>query len=377
MGAAQGDEVPVVSTELYDSDFTQFVKVSAARDNAHLPSCVCSSRVFHPLLPRCMTSSASLGPSRSDAVPAPPHVSHQALGSAYEKYGFVVLQHHGLPDELIARAKASSKEFFNRSTEEKMKYHLEGRGGARGYTAFGVETAKGSTHHDLKEFWHLGRDLAPGHRFEKVMPPNVTVAEGDFSAATSELYAALDVLGGKVLEALAVHLRQERGYFADKVDEGNSILRVIHYPPMCAEGKENGEAAMAKAGHVRAAAHEDINLITLLLGADEGGLQILRRDGEWLEVNPPPGCVTCNIGDMLQRLSNHKLPSTTHRVVNPPPERAHLPRYSMPFFLHPNPDFLIETLPTCIDAQHPNRYPEPITSDDYLQQRLREIKLIK
>ena len=279
-----------------------------------------------------------------------------------------------MSDELIARSQECSKKFFSLSAEEKMRYHVEGQGGARGYTAFGVETAKGSAHHDLKEFWHLGRDLLPGHRFEATMPPNVTVSEGDFTAVTSEIYAALDTLGGKVLEALAVHLGQKRDYFADKVNEGNSILRVIHYPPLVREG-EDGKEALARAGHVRAAAHEDINLITLLLGADEGGLQILRRDGEWLEVNPPPGCITCNIGDMLQRLSNHRLPSTTHRVVNPPPERAHLPRYSMPFFLHPNPNFLIDTLSTCVSDEHPNLYPQPITSDDYLQQRLKEIKL--
>jgi isopenicillin N synthase-like dioxygenase len=255
-----------------------------------------------------------------------------------------------------------------------MRYHLPGLGGARGYTAFGVETAKGSAHHDLKEFWHLGRDLPVGHPLERYMPPNVRVREGDFTSATTEVYRALDALGGRVLEALAVHLGQTRDYFADKVNEGNSILRVIHYPALVKEGQDVNEA-LSKAGHVRAAAHEDINLITLLLGADEGGLELLRRDGKWMEVNPPPGCVTCNIGDMLQRLSNHRLPSTTHRVVNPKPERAAFPRYSMPFFLHPNPDFVIDTLSTCVSEEHPNRYPEPITSDEYLQQRLREIKL--
>eukprot|EP00740_Mantoniella_antarctica_P007567 CAMPEP_0181363926 /NCGR_PEP_ID=MMETSP1106-20121128/9054_1 /TAXON_ID=81844 /ORGANISM="Mantoniella antarctica, Strain SL-175" /LENGTH=336 /DNA_ID=CAMNT_0023478487 /DNA_START=301 /DNA_END=1311 /DNA_ORIENTATION=- len=328
------EEVPVVSTALYDTDFPGFV---------------------------------------------------EALGAAYGQFGFVILQDHGLSMELIDSAQACSRKFFAMSKEEKMRYNVAGQGGARGYTAFGVETAKGSQHHDLKEFWHRGRELEPGHRFEALMPPNAVVAEGGFTAATAEIFSALDALGGKVLEALAVHLGQERAYFADKVDDGNSILRVIHYPPLAREG-EDGEQALARAGHVRAGAHEDINLITLLLGADEGGLQILARgrcegggkdEGEpaWLEVNPPPGCVTCNIGDMLQRLSNHRLPSTTHRVVNPPPERAHLPRYSMPFFLHPNPDFLIETLQTCVSAECPNRYPEAISSDDYLQERLREIKL--
>ena len=220
---------------------------------------------------------------------------------------------------------------------------------------------------DLKEFWHLGRDLPNGHRFETCMPPNVdhvTEVEG-FSDVNKKIFNALDELGNRVLEALAVYLEQPRDYFADKTNEGNSILRIIHYPPIPPDA----------ASRVRAGAHEDINLITLLLGADEGGLQLLNRDGEWLEVNPPRGCVTCNIGDMLQRLSNHKLPSTTHRVVNPPAERAHIPRYSMPIFLHQNPDFVIKTLDSCVTDANPNRYPEPISSDEYLQQRLREINL--
>lgn len=200
-----------------------------------------------------------------------------------------------------------------------------------------------------------------------MMPPNVddVIEVEGFSEVNKHIFEALDRLGNRVLEALAVYLQQPRDYFADKTNEGNSILRIIHYPPIPPDAAER----------VRAGAHEDINLITLLLGADEGGLQLLGKDGKWLEVNPPPGCVTCNIGDMLQRLSNHKLPSTTHRVVNPPAERAHIPRYSMPFFLHPNPDFIIETLESCISAENPNRYPEPISSDEYLQERLREIKL--
>lgn len=299
----------------------------------------------------------------------------QALGAAYEKYGFVILQNHGVSDDLISRALDGSKRFFALGEEEKKKYHLAGLGGARGYTGFGVETAKGSTKHDLKEFWHLGRDLPPGHRYEDKMPPNVDVEEGEFTSVTKEIFAALDALGGRVLEALAVHLGQPREYFGDKVNEGNSILRVIHYPPLARDGEDGAAALEEAAGHVRAAAHEDINLITLLLGADEGGLQILRRDGTWLDVNPPAGCVTCNIGDMLQRLSNRRLPSTTHRVVNPGADRAHLPRYSMPFFLHPNPDFLIDTLATCVSDKYPNQFPTPITADDYLQERLREIKL--
>ena len=168
----------------------------------------------------------------------------QALGAAYEKYGFVILQNHGLSDDLISRALDGSKKFFALGEEEKKKYHLAGLGGARGYTGFGVETAKGSTKYDLKEFWHLGRDLPPGHRYEDKMPPNVDVEEGEFTAVTKEIFAALDALGGRVLEALAVHLGQPREYFGDKVNEGNSILRVIHYPPLARDG-EDGAAALA------------------------------------------------------------------------------------------------------------------------------------
>lgn len=291
----------------------------------------------------------------------------RALGEAYERFGFVILENHGIEQGLIERAMERSRAFFARDEACKRKYTLAGLGGARGYTSFGVEQAKGANVPDLKEFWHLGRDLPPGHKYEKMMPPNVddVVEVEGFSEVNKQIFEALDRLGNRVLEALAVYLQQPRDYFADKTNEGNSILRIIHYPPIPPDAAER----------VRAGAHEDINLITLLLGADEGGLQLLGKDGKWLEVNPPPGCVTCNIGDMLQRLSNHKLPSTTHRVVNPPAERAHIPRYSMPFFLHPNPDFIIETLKSCISAENPNRYPEPISSDEYLQERLREIKL--
>jgi isopenicillin N synthase-like dioxygenase len=172
-------------------------------------------------------------------------------------------------------------------------------------------------------------------------------------------------MGRKLLEAIATYLGLERHWFDDKVGEGNSVLRVIHYPPL-----------EAGATGVRAGAHEDINVITLLLGAEEGGLELLDRNGRWLPVNPPPGTLVCNVGDMLQRLTNHVLPSTTHRVVNPTGERANRPRYSMPFFLHFNSDFPIATLPGCITPDNPNRYPHPILADDYLRERLREIKLL-
>ncbi len=186
----------------------------------------------------------------------------------------------------------------------------------------------------------------------------------EFHETVGWLYGALDAMGLKVLEAIACYLGLDRQFFAPTVDFGNSILRLLHYPPVPKEGP-----------HIRAAAHEDINVITLLLGAEEAGLEVKDHDGRWIAINPPPGALVCNIGDMLQRLTNDRLPSTTHRVVNPAPERRGFARYSTPFFLHFNSDYRIETLPSCIDAQHPNRYPQSITADEFLQERLREIKL--
>jgi isopenicillin N synthase-like dioxygenase len=289
----------------------------------------------------------------------------KALGDSFARYGFAVISDHGIPDPKIEAALAAAKRFFALPDEVKRRYKLP-VSGQRGYTPFGVETAKGETHHDLKEFWHVGRDLAPGHRYRSHMPDNIwpdaDVAE--FHETVGWLYAALDAMGLKVLEAVATWLGLERHFFDATVAEGNSILRLLHYPPVPKDGP-----------HIRAAAHEDINVITLLLGAEEAGLEVKEKDGTWLPINPPAGSLVCNIGDMLQRLTNDKLPSTTHRVVNPAPERRGFPRYSTPFFLHFNSDYLIRTLPNCVDAQHPDRYPQPITADEYLQERLREIKL--
>ena len=244
---------------------------------------------------------------------------------------------------------------------------MPGQGGARGYTGFGVEKAKDSNHPDLKEFWHVGRELT-GPAPHASLYPNVwpTEVEG-FKQATYALYTELEKLGNTVLEALALFLGQQQNYFADKVNYGNSILRPIHYPPI----KDTSTQS------IRAGQHEDINLITLLVGSNEAGLEILRRDGSWLPVTTIEGTIVVNIGDMLQRLTNHVLPSTTHRVVNPAGAAAGEPRYSIPFFMHPNPDYVIKTLETCISADRPNRYPEPINSNDYLMQRLEEIGLLK
>ena len=247
----------------------------------------------------------------------------------------------------------------------KKQYHVPGGGGARGYTPFGVETAKDSKYFDLKEFWHVGREVRD-EKYAEAMPANVWPSEvPEFRARALALYDALDGLGSRMLSALALGLDLPEDYFADKTNNGNSILRPIHYPPITTDDVPN----------VRAGAHEDINLITLLVGASAEGLQVLSRKGEWVPYTADADTIVVNIGDMLQRLTNHVLPSTTHRVVNPPGEKARQPRYSTPFFLHPNPDFLIDVLPNCVSADNPSRYPEPITAQGYLDERLREIKL--
>jgi isopenicillin N synthase-like dioxygenase len=290
-----------------------------------------------------------------------------AISAAYEEYGFVIIRNHGIDKALIDRCLDCFRRFFALPADEKMRYRLPNGGGARGYTPFGIETAKGAKHHDLKEFWHVGRELPPGHPFREFMAPNIWVdVIPGFREATLALYDSFDALGRRLLGAIARSVALPPNYFDDKVNLGNSVLRVIHYPPLPPEPTPS----------VRAGAHEDINVITLLLGAEEPGLEVLTRRGEWLPINPPAGSLVCNVGDMLQRLTNGYLRSTTHRVVNPPRERASNARYSLPFFLHFNPDFLIETLPQYVDERHPDQFPVPINAHDFLQERLREIKLI-
>jgi len=293
------------------------------------------------------------------------HAFAQALGRSFARYGFAVISDHGLDQARIDAALADAKAFFALPEPTKLRYQLPGVSGQRGYTPFGVETAKGAAHFDLKEFWHVGRELPPRHPNRARMPDNVWPAEvPGFRDHELWLYGALEALGDEVLRAIARYLGLGDGFFAPTTRDGDSVLRLLHYPPAPFDGP-----------NVRAAAHEDINTITLLLGAEEAGLEVLDRDGSWLPINPPTGSVVCNIGDMLQRLTNHVLPSTTHRVVNPPPARRGVARYSTPFFLHFAPDYLIETLPGCVSAERPNRYPVPITANAYLEERLREIGL--
>jgi len=290
------------------------------------------------------------------------------IGESFRSFGFAVVRDHGIDPSLIARAWELTETFFALPVADKLTYHDADLAGARGYTPFGTEVAKGATAHDLKEFWHVGRDLPAGHPLSPAMPANIWPEKPNaFRETFTALFAEFDRVGGVILSRIATHLGLPADWFTPVAADGNSILRLLHYPPVDAD----------RAGAIRAAAHEDINLITLLLGAEEAGLELLTRDGRWLSVSPPDGALVVNIGDMLQRLTNNALPSTTHRVRNPEGTRAGISRYSMPFFLHPRSDFAIKTLPQCIAADHPDHYPNSITADEYLQQRLREIGLKK
>lgn len=284
-----------------------------------------------------------------------------AIGASFREYGFAVVGNHGIDPALIADAWRVTTEFFALPEAEKRVHVLEGTGGARGYTPFGIETAKGAAASDLKEFWHVGREPPEPGMLPNLWPDSPAGFRETFAA----LFAEFDRVGALILDRIALDLGLPEVWFRPVVKGNNSVLRLLHYPPV----------ADAQGGAIRAGAHEDINLITLLLGAEESGLELLTRDGRWLPIAPPEGTLVINIGDMLQRLTNHLLPSTTHRVRNPAGERARFSRYSMPFFLHPRSDFRIETLAGCVTSANPNRYPEAITADDYLQERLREIGL--
>ena len=289
-----------------------------------------------------------------------------SIGHSFEDYGFAIVRDHGIPQALIDRAEQQARAFFALPEETKRHYLVPGGGGARGYTSFGVETAKGAQAHDLKEFWHVGRELPEGHPFAAMMAANVWPAEvPGFRDTFLELYDTFDRVGLVVLRAIARYLAIDEEYFTDTVRDGNSVLRLLHYPPQ----------AEPTGNHIRAGAHEDINTITLLLGADEAGLELKTKDGRWIPVSPRQGELVINIGDMLQRLTNGRLRSTSHRVINPAPDRASHARYSMPFFLHFRPDFVIEALPATLGQGEQAKWP-PISAHDYLAERLREIKLV-
>lgn len=289
------------------------------------------------------------------------------IGRAYEDIGFVALKGHFLSDELVDQLYKSVKEFFALPVQTKEKYEVEGIGGQRGYTSFGKEHAKDKKEGDLKEFWHFGQYVDESEKQKYNYPENVEVSEvPQFNVAGKEAYQQLEKTGIYVLRALALYLGLDEFYFDDKVKNGNSILRPIHYPPINEEPK----------GAVRAGAHGDINLITLLMGASAGGLQVLRKDGVWVDALPQPDELVINVGDMLSRHTNNKLKSTIHQVVNPPREEWDKPRYSIPFFMHPVSEMKLNVLENCVDDHHPKQF-EDITAGEFLTQRLREIGLIK
>ncbi|MEL6414579.1 MAG: 2-oxoglutarate and iron-dependent oxygenase domain-containing protein [Pseudomonadota bacterium] len=289
------------------------------------------------------------------------------LGRSFAENGFAVIRDHGIPQELIDRADELSKAFFALPEEIKKAYHLPGKGGSRGYTPFGTEKAKDADIFDLKEFWHVGRTLPEDHELADYMGPNQWPAEVvGFKETFSELFTAFETAGGRVLEAIALHLGLDRGFFGPTVADGNSVMRLLHYPPLGPDAPE---------GAIRAAAHGDINTITLLLGAEEAGLELLTKDGTWHAVPATEGALVINVGDMLERLTAGKLVSTTHRVVNPSGPAALRSRYSMPFFLHFRPDYMIDPLDSCVAEMGEGSAESPISAHDFLMQRLREINL--
>jgi isopenicillin N synthase-like dioxygenase len=290
----------------------------------------------------------------------------QQLGNAYEEVGFVAVKNHGVPDELISDLYKYVQEFFSLPSEQKKRYEIAGLAGQRGYTSFGKEHAKGSDAPDLKEFFQYGQ--VPRNNFnEEEYPPNVSVDQiSGFNPTLESAYRAFEKSGTALLQAIALYLGLNEHYFDDYVHNGNSILRSIHYPPITSEPKSA----------IRAEQHEDINLITLLVGASADGLQILTKQNEWVGVTSLPEQIVVNVGDMLQRLTNNKLRSTTHRVVNPARELWHTSRFSIPFFLHPKSSMNLRCLESCIDADHPKSYPDA-TAGEYLDERLREIGLKK
>ncbi|HAI79952.1 MAG TPA: isopenicillin N synthase family oxygenase [Chryseobacterium sp.] len=289
------------------------------------------------------------------------------IGKAYEEIGFVALKGHFLDDKLVDELYGEVKNFFDLPVETKQKYEIPGIGGQRGYVGFGKETAKGFKKGDLKEFWHFGQYLEDGSKYSSVYPDNVEVTEVPrFNEVGKEAFKMLEKTGVYVLRALALHLGLDEFYFDKFVSEGNSILRPIHYPPITEE-PDNA---------VRAAAHGDINLITLLMGAQGKGLQVMNHDGEWVDAIAEPDELMINVGDMLSRHTNNKLKSTIHQVVNPPRELWGTSRYSIPFFMHPVSEMPLNALEGTYDENNPKLYPDT-TAGEFLHERLVELGLIK
>ncbi len=290
-----------------------------------------------------------------------------AIGKAYEDIGFVALKGHFLDDALVENLYTEVKNFFSLPTATKQKYEISGIGGQRGYVSFGKESAKGKKEGDLKEFWHFGQYVENNPKLKAEYPDNVFVNElSNFNTTGKEAYKMLEKTAKYVLRALALHLNLDELYFDAYIFNGNSILRPIHYPPITTEPKDA----------VRAAAHGDINLITLLMGAQGRGLQVQNHKGEWIDAIAQPDELMINVGDMLSRHTNNKLKSTIHRVINPPKELWGTSRYSIPFFMHPISDMKLDVLDSCVDDHNPKLF-EDITAGAFLNERLIELGLIK
>jgi isopenicillin N synthase-like dioxygenase len=291
----------------------------------------------------------------------------QEIGKAFHEVGFVGVINHGVPQSIVDNFYNASKEFFSLPVDIKKSHEVSGLAGQRGYTSFGKEHAKQSQVADLKEFFQIGQYVDDNDPLKPEYPDNVFVDEvPHFSQLGKDLYKAFEKSGAQLLKAIALYLELDENYFDEHIEKGNSILRAIHYPPITAEP----ESA------IRAEQHEDINLITLLVGASAGGLQILTADNEWVDAIPGENEIVINVGDMLQRLTNNYLKSTTHRVVNPPRHLWHVPRLSIPFFLHPKSAMDLTCLDNCITDDNPRHY-DPITAGEYLDERLKEIGLKK
>ncbi len=289
------------------------------------------------------------------------------LGNAYQEIGFVAIRNHGIPQEDLKKLYQAVQDFFHLSVDVKNKYDDTEGGGQRGYTGFGKEHAKDRNAGDLKEFWHFGQYVDSSDTNPPSYPPNKSIDEiPEFNEYGQKIYKHLENTGIVMLRAIALYLGLDEYYFDSRVFNGNSILRAIHYPPITQDPKDA----------IRAGEHEDINLITLLVGASADGLEVLNKKGEYIPVTEVEDHIVVNVGDMLQRLTNDKLKSTTHRVVNPAPEKWHEPRFSIPFFLHPRPETRLDCLVSCIDSENPKRY-EDCSANEFLIERLTEIGLIK
>lgn len=288
----------------------------------------------------------------------------QDLGTAFNNIGFVTIINHGLTEDLRTKLYASVQAFFKQPDEIKQKYEFLELNGQRGYIGKGREKAKGFKVADLKEFYHVGQPHPEGEMPHNIFPVEVP----DFQEYTSTIFQTFENTGKTLLQAIALYLGLDEAYFQDKVKNGDSILRALHYFPLDPNSVPDGA--------VRAAAHGDINLITLLMGASAEGLEVLRRDGKWIAITPSPDQIIINVGDMLDRLTNHKLKSTIHRVVNPPREKMNTSRYSIPFFMHPRSEMNLTCLESCVDAEHPKLYVN-MTAGEFLNERLIELGLKK